>query len=79
MVFDVEPGFAPASSDTTTSFDIAFAQGIPKPFCNDGTQLVWVQSLGRTIYGDVTEMLFTQFSAGQHDAYSESETCAPAP
>jgi hypothetical protein len=43
LVFNVVASFLPAHSDTRTEFDIAFNQGIPKPFCNDGTQWVWVR------------------------------------
>jgi hypothetical protein len=42
-VLDVLPSFVPAQSDTRTEFAVAFNQGIPKPFCNDGTQWVWVR------------------------------------
>lgn len=37
-------------------------------------------SLGRTISGDVTQMLSTSFSAGQYDAFTTSEDCGvPVP
>jgi len=35
-------------------------------------------SLGRTIFGEVPQTLFSQFSAGQHDRFAVTEDCGPS-
>jgi hypothetical protein len=42
-VLEVRPSFVPLQSDTRTEIVVDFNQGIPKPFCNDGTQFLWVR------------------------------------